>query len=383
MLAVKSKIIYTGRPEPPIPNAYLCFNAETGKIVSINRERPKCEIVAEGEVLTPAFIDAHSHIGMRRSSEPPAEEETNEKMDSIISLADALDSIYMDDRAFKESIEQGVLYSCVLPGSGNVIGGKAVVIRNYSKSTRDAFIRYAGIKAALGYNPRSTTGWKGTRPFTRMGALTLLRRVLLKARNEMTLVEKGKKEYEEVEPDISALFPVLRREIKLRVHAHKIDDILALFRIKEEFGLDVTIEHGCDLHDETAFEVIKEEKVPLVYGPIDAFPYKVELKHESWRNIEKLLRVKPFFGLMSDHPVVLQRNLFLQMRFFRRFGASKEECISILTLRNAKILGIDDVLGTLDVDKWASFILWNGDPFSLESYPLLVYAEGKRVHEEL
>ncbi len=383
MLAVKAKALYTGHEKPPIKgDVYLVFDEEKGLILQITKEKPSYEILAEGEVITPAFIDAHCHIGMARAGEHPSEEETNEEMDSIVTLADALESVYMDDKSFKESIEYGVLYSCILPGSGNIIGGRAVVIKNYASSIEEAFIRYAGMKVALGFNPRSTTNWKGTRPHTRMGAVALLRKTLIKASNEKKLVEDKKKRIEEVEPEIATLFPILEGKEKLRVHLHKIDDAMILIRLKRAFNLNVVIDHACDIYKEEAFKRIKEEGIPIVYGPIDSFSYKTELKHESWRNIEKLIKIKPYFGLMSDHPVILQRNLFLQLRFFRRYGVSKEEAISIITKRNAEILGIHEFLGTLEPKKWASFIVWNGDPFSLDSYPIYVFAEGKCIFKE-
>jgi len=301
-------------------------------------------------------------------------------MKSIITLADALDSIYMDDKSFKESIEHGVLYSCVLPGSGNIIGGRAVVIRNYASNTEDAFIKYAGIKAALGFNPRRQTQYKGDRPYTRMGVVALFRNALINARKQMKLIEKGKKVPEEIDPETDMLMDVLRGKHVLRVHLHKTDDIMTLLRLRYEFGLKVTIEHACDVNNEETFRKIKDAGIPIVYGPVDAFAYKTELKHESWRNIGKLVKVNPFYGLMTDHPVILQRNLLLQLRFFRRFGLSRSECISIITKNNAEILGLDRELGTIEPGKWASIVLWNGDPFSLESYPIEVYAEGRKVY---
>ena len=379
--AVRVENLYTGNPEPPLKNVYIVW--EDNIIKGVYKRKPRnAELLGEAHTATPAFIDAHSHIGMRRAGEPPVEDEANEKLDSILTYVDALHSVYMDDKSFKESIEHGVLYSCVLPGSGNIIGGRAVVIRNYAEDIEEAFIKYAGVKAALGYNPRSTIEWKGTRPYTRMGAVGLLRKWLMKTRDMLKLVEEGKKALEEVEPEIKLLFPVLRGEEVLRVHVHKQDDIIGLFMLKKEFGFKATIEHGADLHTRKAFEKIKRENIPLVYGPVDAFAYKTELKHEYWRNIRYLVEVKPFFGLMTDHPVVLQRNLFLQLRFFRRFGLSREESISIITRNNARILGIDGFLGTIEKGKWASIVLWNNDPFSLESYPVMVIAEGKIVHEE-
>lgn len=382
MKAVKADVLYTGKPNEVLKNVYLVFDGK--EIKNIEKTRPKeAEIIElDSAVITPAFIDAHCHIGMSRAGEHPAETEVNEKLDSILPLVDALNSIYMDDKSFKESIEHGVLYSCILPGSGNIIGGKGVIIRNYGYDIEDAFIKYAGIKVAFGYNPRSTTDWKGTRPYTRMGSIALLRKWLEQAKDTLTLVKKGKKVMEEISPDIKALFPIIEGKELLRVHVHKADDIASLLIIKREYNLRLTIEHACDVNNKMTFEKLKREGVPIVYGPIDAFAYKTELKHESYKNVKLLVEVKPLFGLMTDHPVVLQRNLFLQLRFFRRYGLSKSECISIITYNNAKILGIDNMLGTLEPGKWASFVVWNGDPFSLDSYPIMVVGEGKVLYSE-
>ncbi|MCD6156767.1 MAG: amidohydrolase [Euryarchaeota archaeon] len=375
--AVKATLLYDGKGGTK-ENVYVVFSE---KIEKISRTKPKgVEVIAEG-IVTPAFIDAHAHIGMDRSGEPSYEGEANEKMDSVLPLVDALYSIYMDDHAFENSIEFGVLYSSVLPGSGNIIGGRGALIRNYAHDIEDAFIKYVGVKAAFGYNPRSTTEWKGKRPFTRMGAIAILLEYLIKAKKTLSLLEKGEKKPEEIEPTIEALIPVIKGEEVLRVHVHKEDDIAGLLMIKREYGLKITIEHAGDVHTRETLEKIKKEGVPIVYGPLDAFSYKTELKHEDWKNVKYLVEVRPLFGLMSDHPVTLQMNLYLQLRHFIRFGMSKAEAISLITYNNAKILGVDNILGSIEPKKWASLVVWNGDPFNMESYPTHVFAEGKLIHE--
>ncbi len=383
MLCIKAKLIYTGKPEDTIQDAYLAFEGK--QIVYVGKEKPGKEVEVwdmEDAVITPAFIDAHCHIGMERAGEPSREAEVNEQFESVLPMVDALFSVYMDDKAFKEAIEQGTLYSCILPGSANILGGRGAIVRNYGVDVDDAFIRYAGVKAALGYNPRSVEEWKGTRPRTRMGAVAIFQRWLEKAKSTMKLVEQGKKDLEEVEPELKLLFPVLRGEEALRIHVHRSDDVAALLRLRSIYGFKATAEHLCDVASKHTFERLREEGVPIVYGPIDAFPYKTELKNESYRNVKLLVEARPLFGLMSDHPVILQRNLYLQLRFFRRYGMSRAECISLITRRNAQILGIDDVLGSLEPGKWASFTVWSEDPFSLEAYPKLVVGEGRKLHEE-
>ena len=128
-----AKTIYTGKKI--VSNAYLQFN---GKKISAISKSKKGRPIGKYEVLTPAFIDPHSHIGMDRAGEPSTEGEANEHQDSILVLTDALDSIQMDDKALKDAVEMGVLYSCVMPGSGNIICGLSAVIRNYAASSTDA-----------------------------------------------------------------------------------------------------------------------------------------------------------------------------------------------------------------------------------------------------
>jgi imidazolonepropionase-like amidohydrolase len=380
MNCVYAKTMYTGKSV--MEDAYLSFADQV--IVGVSR-RKQAEVLGEFAVLTPAFIDPHSHIGMTRAGEPSEQSESNDKLDAIFALPDALDSVQMDDKTFQDAVEMGVLYSCVVPGSGNIIGGLSAVIRNYSKNSTEALIARAGVKAAFGYNPMSTQNWKGTRPSTRMGAIALLRKRLDEVWQKMKKYRKArgtKREEIAFTAEETVLWDVLTRKSPLRVHAHKIDDIAVLLRVVDDFKIKVSVEHAMDVHQPEIFRELKKRNIPVIYGPIDAFPYKVELKHEDWHNIRHLLESGVEFGLMTDHPVTPARQLFLQTRWFIRAGLSKQQAIEIVSRQNADILGLSAILGTLEKGKWASFACWNGDPFTLTSYPVAVYGEGKLLYSE-
>jgi imidazolonepropionase-like amidohydrolase len=380
MDSIFANTIYTGKSI--VSDQYLIFNGS--KIIGLAKSA-KGRLLGRYDVLTPAFIDPHSHIGMEPSGEPSRDGEANEHLDSILALADALDSVQMDDKALRDAVESGVLYSCVVPGSGNIIGGQSAVIRNYANDSTNALIARAGLKAAFGYNPRSTHKWKGNRPTTRMGAIAILRGRLEEVRRK---VQKYRKAKGSQKADITfsaeetVLQDLLGGKLRLRAHVHKIDDIAALLRLVDDYKLKLTVEHASDVHRPEIFQALKQRKVPVVYGPIDSFSFKVELKHEDWRNIHHLLATKVEFGLMSDHPVTLARQLFLQTRWFLRAGWSEQQAIELVSRKNARILGIDDRLGTLQKGKWASFICWSGDPFDLASYPAAVYGEGELLFSE-
>lgn len=380
MNCVHAKTVYTGNSV--VEDAYVLFDGQN--IADVSKGKGGA-LLGEFEVLTPAFIDPHSHIGMTRAGEPSEESESNDKLDTIFALPDALDSVQMDDKTFQEAVEMGVLYSCVVPGSGNIIGGLSAVIRNYARNSTEALIARAGVKAAFGHNPMSTQGWRGTRPSTRMGAIALLRKRLDEVYQKMQKYSKArgkKKEDITFSAEETVLRDVLTGKTRLRAHAHKIDDIAVLLRVVDDFKIKVSVEHAMDVHQPEIFRELKKRNIPVIYGPLDAFAYKVELKHENWQNIRHLLDSRVEYGLMTDHPVTPARQLFLQTRWFTRAGLSRQQAIEIVSRKNADILGLSKLLGTLEKGKWASFTCWSGDPFDLTSYPVAVYGEGKLLYSE-
>ena len=380
MQSIKARTIYTGKKK--VENAHLVFDRD--KVIGVSRSR-RGKLAGQCRVITPAFIDPHAHIGMHRAGEPAAEAEANVKLDSIITLADALDSVQMDDSSFGDSVRAGVLYSCVVPGSGNIIGGRGAVIRNFASGTNEALVARGGIKGAFGYNPMSTRDWKGARPWTRMGALSLLRSKLDAVRAKMDKRKRlpaGKKRDVEFSAEEEVVRALLERREVFRVHVHKADDIDALLRIVDEFKLRVTCEHTMDVNDARVYETLRKRGIPVVYGPLDSFAYKVELRHKDPLNARLLLESGVEFGLMTDHPVILQQTMLMTLRWFLRAGLTKGGALEVATRRNAAILGLGGKLGTLEKGKWASFVCWSGDPFDLASRALEVYGEGKVVYRE-
>lgn len=381
---------------------------ENEKIIDILNKPLKADYSG---IVTPAFIDPHSHIGMDRQGEPYQESEVNDHINQITPLHNPLNSIYFDDRAFKDTVDFGVLYSCVVPGSGNLMGGRAMIIKNFAANRNDAFIKDYGYKLALGYNPRSTDSWKGTRPSTRMGVYSLLEKkfdeVLNKEKKQ--LLEKEKKlhelekkingqklsnearikeeefikqefelEFDQVE---KAILELLHRKKTAKVHVHKEDDVLYLADFIKKYNITATAEHTGDVFNKEIFDYLGDNNIDIIYGPLGSLDYKVELKHAYYQNTKLLMESKAFFGLMTDHPVILSHHLRDSLKYFLIQGMTDAEAISLITYKNAKILGLDDCLGTIEKGKLASIILWNKDPLNLGAFPKAVIAEGNVIRD--
>ncbi len=377
---------------------------EGNQIIDITDKQDKAHY--EG-IVTPAFIDGHSHIGMDREGEPYQEGETNDKISQFLISNDPIDSIYLDDRAFQDAVDFGHLYSCIVPGSGNLVGGKAKVIRNFAENRKDVEVLDYGYKMALGYNPRSTADWKGHRPDTRMGVYGILERkfdeVLLKkhkadhekdkairaAENKLAKAEISKDEFNQMITDITVDYnfkfstedndyiKLLSGEKTAKVHVHKEDDVLYLIKLKEKYGLKVTAEHTADVWHKSIFNELAKAGIPIMYGPLASLGYKVELKHSYYQNVKLLMDSNADYALISDHPVILSTSLRDTLKYFMIHGMSDVDAISLITRKPAGILGIDEYLGTIEKGKWASLVVWDKDPLHLGAFPKMVMAEGK------
>ncbi len=351
-------------------------------------------------VVTPAFIDPHSHIGMIRAGEPSSEQEVNDQSEQIHPSADPLNSVYFDDTTFREAVDFGVLYSCIIPGSGNLFGGRARIIRNFAQNRQTSLFADYGFKMALGFNPRSTTAWKGNRPNTRMGIYSMLencfeevlrKQALAVLKYERAVRELEHKSLEEqvafktvhkqeldlaLTRDEKAILEVVNGEKTVKVHVHKEDDVIYLLELVAKYGLKVTAEHCCDVHTPGIFGELGKQGIPIVYGPLGTFAYKTELKHDAYDNVKHLIKSGSFFGLMTDHPVVHAGSLRDSLKYFLVQGLSEVEALQIITLNNAKILGIEDRLGTIEPGKLASVLVWDRDPLHLAAMPRVVFGEG-------
>ncbi|HQO09113.1 MAG TPA: amidohydrolase family protein [Clostridiales bacterium] len=404
-IVVRAKVLYNGKSKLYEQNIIV----EDGKIAELTKKDVKADY--EG-IVTPAFIDAHSHIGMFRDGEPDGESEGNDISDQFMPLNDPLNSIYYDDRAFKDAVDFGVLYSCVVPGSGNLIGGRAMIIKNFAENTKDALLKDYGYKMALGFNPRSTGEWRGKRPNTRMGIYSMLEEkfdtVLAKkekagiARDKkLSEIEKKKtgkekisaKEYTEQKkqtlrefeleftPDEKAILEILSGKVTAKIHVHKEDDVLYLIKLVKKYGIKATADHTCDVFHKEIYDELGKAGIPVIFGPLGGIGPKIELAHAYYQNAELLMRSKAEYGLMTDHPVIWTPHLRDSLKFFLIYGMKDEEAISVVTYKNAKILGIDDILGTVEKGKTASLIVWDKEPMHLGAYPKMVMAEGKIVRK--
>ncbi|HAA64862.1 MAG TPA: amidohydrolase, partial [Thermoanaerobacter sp.] len=204
------------------------------------------------------------------------------------------------DKYFEEAYQAGVTTVATGPGSANVIGGQFAIIKTYGKRIDDMIVKEpAAIKVAFGENPKSVYHEQHKMPSTRMAVAALLRQELIKAQEYMEKMEHAEEDKKpERDLGLEALVKVLKREIPLKAHAHRADDIFTALRIAKEFNVDITIDHCTDGH--LIVDELVKENAKVIVGPSLSERSKIELVNLSFKTAGILSKAGLTVAIMTD-----------------------------------------------------------------------------------
>jgi imidazolonepropionase-like amidohydrolase len=362
---------------------------EDGKITALGAGLPVPDgatvVDAAGKWVLPGFIEAHGHLGVHEEGEGWAGQDTNEMTDPVTAHVRALDAINPDEQGWRDAVIGGVLAVNVNPGSGNPIGGQTVALKSWGGTVDDRVLREpAGMKSALGENPKRVYGEKKQTPSTRLGVAAVIRGAFVEARNyqEKLDAEAAKPEADRkpVERDLKleALGRVLRREIPWRQHCHRADDIATAMRIAEEFGYELVIDHGTEAH--LVADKLAARAIPVIIGPLFTSRSKVELRNRSLANPGRLDRAGVTIAITTDHPVVPINFLVHQATLAVKEGLDRDAALRALTINPARIIGVDGRLGSLAVGKDADLCIWSGDPLDVMQRVERAFMDGREIY---
>ncbi|EJP6473567.1 amidohydrolase [Clostridium botulinum] len=384
MLLIKNGKIHTMTGEIYVNDCILINNGKIEKIAKkIDVSNEDLQVIdAKGGWIMPGFIDAHCHIGIMEEGIKFEGMDLNEYSSAITPHLRAIDGINPRDRAFKSAIETGITTVMTGMGSSNPIGGQFAIIKTYGKSVDEMLVKApAALKIAFGENPKSIFGKKGKMPITRMGTVALIRETLYKARNYKNRKEQALREGKVFDIDIKmeSIMPVLNGEIPLKAHAHRSDDILTAIRIAKEFGVKLTIDHGTEAN--LVIDYIKESGFPVIAGPNMNFRGKVETKNRSYDTTKILQESGILYAIITDHPVVPIEFLPLSAALAVKNGLQEDEALKAITINAAKILGIDNRVGTLEEGKDADICIYNDNPLNIISKNMYTIISGNIVYD--
>lgn len=358
-LLLKNATVYPITSKPVHSADVLIENGMITKIARNIIATSKMKIMdCAGDFLFPGFIDVHTHLGLYDEGTGWAGDDANETAEALTPHIRAIDGVYPLDPAFKDAVKSGVTTVHIMPGSANIIGGTTSVIKTTGKNIKKMIVQeIAGLKIALGENPKRIHSQGKNDSITRMGIMGMLREAFYNAINADN-------------PDdlrISPLVMALKREIPVRIHAHRADDIITALRLAEEFNLDLRIEHCTEGH--LIADELSGINLKVSVGPTLTRRSKVELKNKTWKTYQELTNHGIEVSITTDHPYTPIQYLNICASLAMREGLSEQKALEGITLLPARNLKIDHLVGSIEVGKHADLVLWSHHPFHYLAKP--------------
>lgn len=377
MLLIQNGVVHTGVDPQPIRADILIRD---GRILKIEKDIPSDGLEtwdATGLDLYPGFIDAHTHIGMFGYS--PAGKDDVESFDRCTPNHRGIDAINPMEPSFGQALRAGVTCVCVGPGSVGCLSGTHLAVKTHGIRIDDMVVKNpVAMKAALGENPKMSKD----KVTTRMTVAAVIRETLIRAKEYTRRVDKAAGDPDRLppyDPKLEALMPVIRKEIPLKVHAHRADDVFTAIRIAKECDVLLTLEHVAD--GELIAEALAKEGYPIAVGPHISQSKKEENANKSPAGAVALIRAGCQVSVMTDAPVMAEEYLPVAAGLLMREGLSEFEALQTITINPAKHLGIADRLGSLEVGKDADIVIAEGCPLQMSVKPRAVFVNGQLVWE--
>jgi imidazolonepropionase-like amidohydrolase len=329
-----------------------------------------------GRVILPGLVDTHSHIGQVAGAD---------RSGPIQPDVRALDSINVRHAGMRKARAGGITTVNIMPGSGHLLSGQTVYVKlRRGSSIEDLAIRLAdgsmagGIKMANGTNPLRAAPFPGTR-----GKSAALMRAQLVAAQEYCGKAQDPKLAADKKParhlGHEALCSVLDGSRIVHHHTHRHDDILTVIRIAREFDLRVVLHHVSEAG--AVAREIAEAGVMASIIHVDSPGGKLEAMNLLPDNGRRLAEAGALFAYHSDDPITDSRLFLRQAAMGVRFGLDRDSALAAMTISGARMLDLEDRVGSLAPGKDADFVILDGDPLSVYTRVLETWIEGHQVFD--
>lgn len=350
----------------------------------------------KGKWVTPGLIDAHSHLGVYASPAVWANSDGNELTNPVTAEVWAEHSVWPQDPGFNTARIGGVTSLLILPGSGNLIGGRGVVLRNVpARTVQDMKFPDApyALKMACGENPKRVYGSKNRAPSTRMGNVAGYRQAWINAADYTrkwddyrAKAAKGEKaDPPKRDLGLDTLAAVLRGEIQVENHCYRADEMAQMIDISKEFGYHIAAFH----HAVEAYKIadLLAANDICVATWANWWGEKMEMLDGIEANAALVNAAKGGCAIIkSDDPDLIQRlnqeaAEALAAGRAAGFTITEGEAIKWITANPAKALGIAKQVGSLEPGKRADLVIWDHDPFSIYARTERVYLDGAIAYD--
>lgn len=359
---------------------------EDGKIQAVGniqvdeRKEDLLVIDARGGWVMPGLIEAHCHMGITEEKKGMEGNDCNENVEPITPYLRGIDAINPMDAAFDDAVRAGITTVMAGPGSSNVVGGQFAVIKTKGRNIDDLVVKApAAMKTAFGENPKVNYSGQGKMPVTRMAIAGMLREELFLAKQYEKRKEQAGEDFEE-DFHYESWLPVLRKEIPVKAHVHRADDILTAIRIAKEFDVKMTLDHCSEGH--LIAKEVADSGLPAIVGPDFTSRNKIEVQNMAFKTAGILQRAGVLVAITTDHPVTIIASLPLCAGMAVKAGLPMMEGLKAITINPAIICGVDDRVGSLEAGKDADVVIYSGNPMEIFTEVRCTIINGKIVYRK-
>ncbi len=350
--------------------------------IDSNKNSDDIILDVKGAWVMPGLIDAHSHIGIFEEKKGQVGDSSNELTEPITPYIKAVDAINPMDSAFHNAIKSGITSVMVGPGSSNVVGGQFVYIKTNGRCIDDMVVlEPAAMKIAFGENPKTNYGNNNQMPSSRMTIGSMLREELFEAKQYSDSKKAASDNGDGFEEDFrkECWLPVLNKEIPLKAHVHRADDILTAIRIAKLFDLNLTLDHCTEGH--LIADEIKLSGFPAIIGPSLASRNKTETQYMDFKTAGILHKAGVKVAITTDHPVTLIQCLPICAGIAAKEGLGIEEGLKAITINAAEICNVASRVGSLETGKDADIAIFDGNPMEIFTNCLYTIIDGQIVYK--
>jgi len=348
-------------------------------------------IDATGRFVTPGIIDAHSHLGVYPSPSINATSDGNELTQPNTAEVWAEHSVWPQDPGFLRAVAGGITTLHVLPGSGNLFGGRGVTLRPVLGATTVQEMKFPdapqSLKMACGENPARVYGSRNSSPATGMGNVAGYRQAFANAARYARSVSnaaEGNGEAPDRDLEMETLAGVLNGDIILQWHCYRADEMANAIQVAHEFDFEIAAFH----HAVEAYKIadlLRDEGICAAMWA-DWWGFKLEAYDGIRENIAFVDANDGCAIVHSDSEVGIQRlnqEAAKAMSDGRRAGLeiSRAEAWTWLSRNPARALHIGDETGTLENGRRADVVIWSADPLSSYAVAERVFIDGALIYE--
>jgi imidazolonepropionase-like amidohydrolase len=329
-----------------------------------------------GKVIMPGLVDTHSHVG---------EGDGGDYSSSLHPDVRIMDTIDPRSKEFRKVVSGGITSVNIMPGSGLLMSGQTVYLKPKPADTIEEMLIvneetgiYGGLKMANGTNPLRENGSPGTRA----KSAAMVRELFIKAQEYQQKIEDADGDPDEMparDLQLETLVEVLKGKRMVHNHTHRHDDILTAIRLAEEFGYRLVLQHVSEAH--RVADEIAESGAHASIIAIDSPGGKLEAINMINTNGRELEKVGVNVAFHTDDPIVDSRFLLRSAALGVRNGMSREGALEALTIAGARMMDIEDRVGSLEEGKDADFIVLSGDPLSVYTHVEQTWIEGEKVYD--